>query len=261
MKKIVIINLKGGVGKSVTACNLGVLIPMQLPKERMLVVDLDKQANTSKFFDRWDYKLPAVDQVLINPGSILDAIRETGFDRVDILPANMRLLTANRMVLMDCTQRQQDRLTRALAQVETAYDWCIMDCPPDIDMATINALCAADWVIIPVDCDEWALDGLDEIVEQIRVVQDQFNPGLQILGCLITRFARTNHSVRNVQGLAAKGLPVFSVGIRQSIKLAEAKAAHKPVQLYSPGCPVAHDYRNLCNEIVSKLDTQEVQHG
>lgn len=260
MIKIAIINLKGGVGKSVTTCNVSALLPEIQQGARVLVVDLDKQANTTKFFQRLDYDSPAVDAVLLHPETIGQAITDTPVANVSLLPANMMLLSANRQVLMDCTQRQQDRLARALAQVDGNYDYCLMDCPPDIDMATINALCTADWVIIPVDCDEWALDGLNEIMDQIQSVQSAFNPNLSLLGILITKFTRTNHAVDTIKLLNATGLPVFRAGIRHATVVQAAKAAHQPIHKYSPHSPAAGDYRKLTREIVqvvSNVDTKE----
>lgn len=269
MEKIAIINLKGGVGKSVTTCNVSVLLAKATGGERScLVIDLDKQANTTKFFNRLDYDHPAVDQVMLYPNTALSCIRDTDFPGVDLMPANMRLLSANRQVLIDCTQRQQDRLQRALAHpdIRDTYRWCLMDCPPDIDMTTINALCAADWVIIPVDCDEWALDGLREIVEQIEHVRDCFNPQLKIMGCLVTRYSRTKYASDIVTQLKRTGLPVFHNGIRQAVAVAQSKAKHLTVGQFASQSPAAGDYRRLTQEIVSIVDTsaagtKEAYHG
>ena len=165
MINIAVINLKGGVGKSVTTCNLAA----QLAAEQysVLVVDVDKQGNTSKFFKRCDYEQPSLAEVLLGSAWASDAIVETSLTCVDLLPADMRMLKANRNILMDVTEPQQYRLRDALRKVAANYCYCLMDCPPDLDMGSINALCAADWVIIPVDCDEWACDGMAEILDQI----------------------------------------------------------------------------------------------
>ena len=162
MKTVAMINLKGGVGKSVTACNLAIDLTVvdNIPR-RVLVVDLDKQANTSKFFERFGYDRPCAAELLTDFGMNTQAvIRQTGYKGLDIIPANMRLLTANKAALMDCMHRQHDRLKNRLAQKKDEYSYCVIDCPPDIDMAVINALVAADYVIVPMDCDEWAIDGL-----------------------------------------------------------------------------------------------------
>ena len=163
MISIAIINLKGGVGKSVTACNLAAELAAK--SKSVLVVDLDKQGNTSKFFGVLDYDSPSVAEVMLGEDDILATIVK-GVDvwGVHLLPCDMRMLKANRTILMDNGPRQF-HLRDALKCVAGDYDYCIMDCPPDLDMGSINALCAADWVIIPVDCDKWACDGMQEIVE------------------------------------------------------------------------------------------------
>lgn len=250
MKTIAIINLKGGVGKSVTACNVALALPHLRPGTRVLVVDLDKQANTTKFFRRHDERLMDVGDVLLRPEDVTKAIRRTDWEAVDILPASMALLSANRQVQMDCTRRQQDRLKRALDLVAERYDCCLMDCPPDIDMATINALCAAREVIIPVDCDEWALDGLGEIVDQVQVVQEGLNPELHLLGCLVTMYTRTNDALRTVEDLVGTGLPVFKTVIRRSTAVRDAKRAHLPVWQYKPRSAPAGDYLDLTRELL-----------
>ena len=180
MISIAIINLKGGVGKSVTACNLAAELAAK--SKSVLVVDLDKQGNTSKFFGVLDYDSPSVAEVMLGEDDILAAIVK-GVDvwGVHLLPCDMRMLKANRTILMDNGPRQF-HLRDALKCVAGDYDYCIMDCPPDLDMGSINALCAADWVIIPVDCDKWACDGMQEIVEQIEQVQAYYNPRLKIMG-------------------------------------------------------------------------------
>lgn len=262
MKTIAIINLKGGVGKSITAINVACELPSQQPGARVLVVDLDKQANTTKFFDRLDYDKPSAADLLTGPAeSVRSTIRDTGFSGVSLIPANMQLLLANKMVLMDCIRRQQDRLAKALARVSGEYDYCILDCPPDIDMAAINALCAADDVIIPIDCDEWALDGLAQITLQIDTVRQEYNPRLALLGCLVTKYTRTRYAHDTVAKLAYTGLPVFSSVIRYTTKVKQAKAAHKPVTQFCPRSPAALDYVRLTKEIIQKVSGVDTERG
>lgn len=262
MKTIAIINLKGGVGKSITAIHVACELPVQQPGARVLVVDLDKQANTTKFFGRLDYALPSAANLLTGPADgVHSTIRGTDFSGVDLIPANMQLLLANKMVLMDCTRRQQDRLAKALARVSDDYDYCILDCPPDIDMATINALCAAEYVIIPIDCDEWALDGLEQITQQIDTVRAEYNPQLALLGCLVTKFTRTRYARETVEKLAGTGLPVFSSVIRYTTKVKQAKAAHKPVTQFCARSPAALDYVRLTKEIIQKVSGVDTERG
>ena len=134
----------------------------------------------------------------------------------------MRMLKANRTILMDNGPRQF-HLRDALKCVAGDYDYCIMDCPPDLDMGSINALCAADWVIIPVDCDKWACDGMQEIVEQIEQVQAYYNPRLKIMGALMTKYRRTRYAEDIIVQLCASGISVLETVIRYTVKVSEAR--------------------------------------
>ena len=258
MISIAIINLKGGVGKSVTACNLAA--ELAALSKSVLVVDLDKQGNTSKFFGVLNYDRPSVAEVMLGECRVWDAVVEdTGVIGVQLLPCDMRMLKANRMILMDNGTRQY-HLRDALKDVSANYDYCIMDCPPDLDMGSINALCAADWVIIPVDCDEWACDGMREIIDQIEQVQIDYNPRLKIMGALMTKYRRTRYAAEVVHQLNEAGVEMLGTVIRYTIKVSEAKSAHKPLRAYRPDCSAATDYGCLADEveeIVSRMDTKE----
>lgn len=258
MISIAIINLKGGVGKSVTACNLAAELAAK--SKSVLVVDLDKQGNTSKFFGVLDYDSPSVAEVMLGESGIEAAIVK-GVDGlvVHLLPCDMRMLKANRTILMDNGPRQF-HLRDALECVAGDYDYCIMDCPPDLDMGSINALCAADWVIIPVDCDKWACDGMQEIVEQIEQVQAYYNPCLKIMGALMTKYRRTRYAEDIIVQLCASGISVLETVIRYTVKVSEAAHAGMPLLEYAPDCTAAVDYRALTEEverIVSNVDTKE----
>ncbi len=258
MISIAIINLKGGVGKSVTTCNLAAELAAK--SKSVLVVDLDKQGNTSKFFGVLDYDSPSVAEVMLGEDDILAAIVK-GVDvwGVHLLPCDMRMLKANRTILMDNGMRQY-HLRDALKCVAGDYDYCIMDCPPDLDMGSINALCAADWVIIPVDCDKWACDGMQEIVEQIEQVQAYYNPRLKIMGALMTKYRRTRYAEDIIVQLCASGISVLETVIRYTVKVSEAAHAGMPLLEYCPDCTAAVDYRELTEEverIVSNVDTKE----
>ena len=257
MIKIAVINLKGGVGKSVTTCNLAA----QLAAEQysVLVVDVDKQGNTSKFFKRCDYEQPSLAEVLLGSAWASDAIVETSLPCVDLLPADMRMLKANRNILMDVTEPQQYRLRDALRKVAANYCYCLMDCPPDLDMGSINALCAADWVIIPVDCDEWACDGMAEILDQIARVQMYYNPHLKILGVLLTKYRNTKYADGVITHLAQMGVPLLHTAIRYTVRVSEAKSAHLPLLEYKQNCTAALDYADLAREIIEKVSTADTR--
>lgn len=260
MQRIAIINLKGGVGKSVTACNLACILG-QMHKRRVLVMDLDKQANTSKFFRRFDPGMTTMAQVLTMENILADAIVNTRFDHVDIAPCSMEMLKANKQVMLDVTHPQHNRIRRALHDQDGLYDYCIMDCPPDIDMATINALVAADWVIIPVDCDEWAFDGLKEIMEQVSEVKEELNPHIKVMGVLATKYTRGGYSQRALDQLDKSKLPIFRdpdgkvLRIDYSVKVKEAKTLHQPI--YTCRVPANVQYRQLADIVEKMVGGQE----
>lgn len=252
MITITIINLKGGVGKSVTSCNMAA--ELAAAGNSVLVVDLDKQANTTKFFGGLDYDRASVADLLTGDRFASAALIETELPGVGLLPANMRLLKANRQVLLDTTEPQQTRLRDQLAQIAADWDVALLDCPPDLDMGSINALCAADWVIVPVDCDEWATDGLREILDQMERIRMYYNPRLRLMGVLVTKYQRTRYARQAVEELAAMQLPVFRAVIRQCTAVKEAKHLHKPLRDYKPKCTAAQDYADLVREVLKNLE-------
>lgn len=262
MDKIAIINLKGGVGKSVTTINLAAEFSAR--GLGVLVVDLDKQANVTKFYNALDYDKPSTADLLTCKESIEEAVAFTCTKGVDLVPANMRLLLANKQVLLDSTEPQQIRLRDALEAVMDNYDICLMDCPPDLDMGSINALCAADWVIIPVDCDEWATDGLREVLDQMDKLRMYYNPRLKLMGVLLTKYNRTNAEKQVVKDVSELGVPVMGAMIRYTVKVKEARSAHKALRDYAPGGTATQDYADLADEVldvlgldVSNVDTQK----
>ena len=269
MDKIAIINLKGGVGKSVTTINLAAEFGAR--GLGVLVVDLDKQANVTRFYNALDYDKPSTADLLTCTVSIGDMIAMTRSKNVDLIPANMRLLVANKQVLMDSTEPQQTRLRDALDNImleldfgADEYDICLMDCPPDLDMGSINALCAADWVIIPVDCDEWATDGLREVLDQMDKLRMYYNPRLKLMGVLLTKYTRTNAEKQVAKDVAELGVPVMTAMIRYTVKVKEARSAHKALRDYAPGGTATQDYADLADEVldvlgldVSNVDTEK----
>jgi chromosome partitioning protein len=259
VRTIAIINLKGGVGKSVTTCNLACNLAATTLREdegqqNVLVVDLDKQGNTSKFFGAHNYEKPTVADVLTREKRLGEVIVRAECDKIDmnieIAPADMRLLTANQKVMLDMLRPRHDRLAQALREVRDDYDWCLIDCPPDIDMGTINAMAAADWVLVPVDSDAWALDGLREIMAQVDVIRDEYNPQLRVLGVLRTK-VQASASCRRV-GEMLDGLPVLDSTIRYSKLVPSANNARVPLVWIAPRAGVTADYAALTWEILRR---------
>ena len=248
MKTTAIINLKGGVAKTITAINMSHILAKKHGK-RVLLVDNDKQGNTSKFFNIHSYDKPSVADVLTIKGyQIKDAIRPTQYAGLDVLPANMNLLTANKQILMDMSWMQQTRLRKALEQVAGEYDYCIIDNAPDLNMGVINALAACNDVIIPIKVDRFAFDGLSQLIEQINDIKDH-NPYVRIAGCLITMFDRTSINTQGEKKL--KGLewvPVFSTVIRKTTIVDQTTFEGRPLMDYAPSCTAAIDYVSLVGD-------------
>ena len=169
MRTISIINLKGGVGKTVTSINMAYELMQR--GSRVLLIDCDKQGNTSKFMKCHNYDKKSLSDVLLGTAGIMEVSVRIRFALIDVVPANMSLLKADRQVLLDTTKPQQSRIRESLEQIQNKYTYCIIDCAPDINISVINALVASDDVMIPVTIDKFAFDGIREILEQIRDVK------------------------------------------------------------------------------------------
>lgn len=253
MKTVSIINLKGGVAKTITAVSMAHILGV-IHSKRVLLVDNDKQGNTSKAFQVHSYEHKSIADILTDRHiKASEVIRKTEYEFIDIIPANMMLLKANMEVMLDNTRPQQTRLLRLLKDLENEYDFCIIDNAPDINISTINALVASDDVIIPIKIDEYAFDGLEALIEQIDNTRDDLNPKLQLSGCLITCFQRTEADKQGEQWLRDKmGQAVFQTHIRYSEKVTESTFAKMPIVKYSRRCAAAMDYIKFVGEYLQK---------
>lgn len=259
MSKIAIINLKGGVGKSVTACNLSCILAEKHAR-RVLVMDLDKQANTTKFFRCFDPEKKSMADVLTMEAAMGEVLVHPAQFNVDVAPCCMKMIYANQRVMMETVGPRQERIAKALQPFADAYDYCIMDCPPDIDIATVNALVCADWVIIPVDCGEWAMDGLKEILKQVENVREYYNPGLAVMCVLPTMYKRTRFAAKAIDALMDSKLPVFykegggMLRINSYTAVQEAISEHMPLCDYSPKCKATEQYLELARKVIEKTE-------
>ena len=167
MKTISVMNLKGGVAKTISAANIAHVLAT-VHKKRVLLIDNDKQGNVSKMFGVHDYDAPSVADILTQRKGILEVAKNTRYENLSVVPANMNLLKANLDVLLDSTRPQQTRLRAELRKIGDTADFCIIDCAPDINISTINALVASDLVLVPIKIDNFAFDGLSELKEQVE---------------------------------------------------------------------------------------------
>jgi chromosome partitioning protein len=180
-------------------------------------------------------------------------IQKTGYNGLDMVPANMNLLRANMEVLMDQRRPQQIRLKKALQQVADRYDFCIIDNAPDINISTINALVAADDVLVPITIDDFAMDGLKELKEQIDNTREDLNPQLQFLGCFVTQYDRYNSADPQGEEVLRREYPTFHTHIRRSGKVKQSTFAREPITRYSSRCGASVDYRALVEEYLKQI--------
>lgn len=250
MKTLSIINLKGGVAKTISSVNMAHILAAVHGK-KVLLIDNDKQGNASKILNRHSYEKPGVSEIMTDRNvDMTEIIQKTDYDGLDIVTANMNLLKANLEVLLDQSRPQQTRFKRALGQVSGEYDFCIIDNAPDINISTINALVASDDVMIPVTIDDFALDGLAELKEQIDNTREDLNPELRFCGCFVTQYDRLNEADQQGEEYlkALAEYPVFDTHIRRTAKMKPSTFAREPILLYSSRCGAAQDYKKLVEE-------------
>lgn len=243
MKTIAIINLKGGVGKTTTAINVATLLAEKHGKH-VLLIDNDPQGNASQFFNCYEGGEDTCGTAEILRRRIPARWSSHG---IDVINANISLLEADN-TLRASTERQDNRIKEYLHSVEGEFDYCIIDNPPALLMCTINALCAADEVIIPVTLDNWALDGVETITAQVEELR-ALNDGLKITGILLTNYRKTPENEVAEKWLRQNcKYRVFHTQIRRSDKATAATYYKEPLEKYSPRSAAAVTYRKLVNE-------------
>lgn len=250
-KIISIVNQKGGVGKTTTAINLAASLAVL--EYRTLVVDADPQANTTSHlgFDPKNVKL-GLYEVMINDTASKDALLKTEFEYLELLPSNIDLVGAE-IELINIPNRERI-MKHALDKIKKNYDFIIIDCSPSLGLITTNALTASDSVIIPVQCEYFALEGLGKLLNTIKIVQSNLNPELQIEGLLLTmydmRLRLSNQVVEEVK-MHFQQL-VFDTIIQRNTRLSEAPSYGKPVVAYDAECKGTINYLNLAKELLQK---------
>lgn len=245
-KTIAFVNQKGGVGKTTSCVNLGSCL--QAVGARVLVCDFDPQGNaTSGFGVDKGAVFPTVYDVLISGAPVESAIVHTQYS--DVLPANKALAGAS--VEMIPMERREYLLKEALAKVASQYDFILIDCPPSLELLTLNCLCAADTVLVPVQCEYYALEGLSDLLSTIRIVKGRLNPGIDLEGLLLTMYdGRTNLSLQVAEEVK-RHFPgqVYATVIPRNVRLSEAPSHGMPVLDYDPYSRGAEAYRMLAQEI------------
>jgi len=249
-KIIAVVNQKGGVGKTTTAVNLTAALTEA--GKKVLLCDFDPQANATSGLGIDKRKLKrSVYDVVINETPVEEAILPTKFG--DVLPASSDLAgAAVELISMEDPNR---RLARALHCVKKNYDLIFIDCPPSLELLTINGLAAADGILVPVQCEYYALEGLADLMSTLRLVKKRINPQLEIFGVALTMFdGRTNFSTQVAQEVR-RHFPgkVYGTVIPRNIRLAEAPSHGLPVTVYDRSSRGAVAYRAMAEEIIKKL--------
>ena len=249
-KIIAVVNQKGGVGKTTTAVNLTAALT-ELGK-KVLLCDFDPQANASSGLgvDKRKIKKSVYD-IVINDVPTIEAIVQTKFG--DVLPSAADLAGAG--VELISVPEPNFRLKNALEQVKDQYDVILIDCPPSLELLTINGLAAADSILIPVQCEYYALEGLSDLMSTMRMIKRRINPQLEIFGVALTMFdGRTNFSTQVAQEVR-RHFPgkVFASVVPRNIRLAEAPSHGLPVTAYDRSSRGAVAYREMASEIIQKL--------
>ncbi len=251
---IAIANQKGGVGKTTTAINLGA--SLSVAEQRVLIIDIDPQGNaTSGLGVRKERDMATIYDVLVDERSVeACTVRGLHFDTLDLVPSNRELVGAE-IELVDRADREHI-LRKALEEVRPRYDYILVDCPPSLGLLTLNTLTAADSVLIPIQCEFYALEGLSQLLGTVRLVQRNLNPGLEIEGVLLTMFDRRLNLSKQVADEAREyfGTKVFETTIPRNVRLAEAPSFGQPIATYDVVSPGAQSYLGLATELLRARD-------
>lgn len=248
-KTIAVVNQKGGVGKTTSAVNLASSIAARGYK--VLLVDIDPQGNATSGLgiNKREIKISSYD-VIINSVPVESVMRHSDFSDLWILPSNMNLAGAE-LELVDMSHRE-NKLKNALASVKNSFDFIFMDCPPSLGLITLNALCAADTVLVPIQCEYYALEGLSQLMSTIRQVKKLYNPFIEMEGVLLTMFDGRLNLTHQVVDELKHFFPkkVFNTVIPRNVKLSEAPSYGMPINYYDKSSKGTEAYGKLAEEFL-----------
>ena len=248
-KVIAIANQKGGVGKTTTAVNLSACLADK--GKRVIIIDADPQGNTTSGLGIEKQNVSkSIYEVIINDEKIENALMQTMIENLYICPSNIQLVGAE-VELVSVISRET-RLKVALEDIRDKYDFIIIDCPPSLGLLTLNALTAADTILVPIQCEYYALEGLSQLMNTVKLVQRHLNPSLEVEGVVLTMFdARTNLSLQVVEDVKKYFRnKVYRTIIPRNVRLSEAPSFGLPIILYDPKSKGAECYLDLAREVI-----------
>ena len=252
-KVIAIANQKGGVGKTTTTINLSACLAEK--GKKILVIDTDPQGNTTSGFGLEKNDIEnTIYELLLGEISIEESIIKNAVEGVDIIPSNVNLAAVE--IELIGVDKKEFILRNEVEWVRDRYDYILIDCPPSLSLLTINSMTTADTVLVPIQCEYYALEGLSQLIHTVNLVKERLNPDLDMEGVVFTMYdSRTNLSMQVVENVKANiQQKVYETLIPRNIRLAEAPSYGMPINIYDPKSAGAEAYMNLADEIINRKD-------
>ena len=252
-RAIAVANQKGGVGKTTTTINLSASLAAK--GKRVLVIDMDPQGNTTSGFGVDKNELEnTVYELILGECSIQECLLKDVIENVSLIPSNVNLAAAE--IELIGVEKKEFILKNEVDWIRDQYDFIVIDCPPSLNMLTVNAMTKADTVLIPIQCEYYALEGLSQLIHTVNLVRERLNPTLDIEGILFTMYdARTNLSMQVVENVKDHlNQRIYKTMIPRNIRLAEAPSYGMPINLYDPKSAGAESYMALADEVIRRKE-------